>query len=135
MREFQLYKRALHVFSEAQRVYEFKQACEQQSTSHEHLGNLMNQSHQSCSVLYDCSCPELDQLTETCRRAGAYGSRLTGAGWGGCAVSLVPENKLDQFLVSVRDNYYSSSGELKSKFDLAAFATKPSAGISIILPN
>lgn len=134
MREFQLYKRALHVFSEAQRVYEFKQACDEAS-SHEHLGNLMNQSHQSCSVLYDCSCPELDQLTEICRGAGAYGSRLTGAGWGGCAVSLVAEHKLDEFLASVKDNYYSRSSELKSKFALAAFATKPSAGISIILPS
>ena len=79
VRTFQLYKRALHVYSEAKRVYDFRDACSLES--HEalnKLGELMNQSHQSCSEFYDCSCSELDDLTEICRKSGAFGSRLTG---------------------------------------------------------
>jgi galactokinase len=92
----------------------------------------MNQSHDSCSNLYDCSCEELDNLTQICRNAGAYGSRLTGAGWGGCAVSLIPNNILDSFLSKIKTDYYSKSARLEEQFSNAAFATKPSNGIQLI---
>lgn len=83
---FQLYKRTKHVFSEARRVLQFRQAClsaagssdANDSTFLQGLGRLMNDSQSSCSQLYECSCPELDNLTRLAREAGAYGSRLTG---------------------------------------------------------
>ena len=79
MKQFQLRNRILHVFSEAQRVYDFRDACSLIPTkAFEKLGHLMNESHESCRDMYDCSCDELDELTEICRKAGAYGSRLTG---------------------------------------------------------
>jgi galactokinase len=83
---FQLYKRTKHVFSEARRVLQFRQTCLLAAKSSdandskflEDLGRLMNDSQSSCSLLYECSCPELDNLTRMAREAGAYGSRLTG---------------------------------------------------------
>lgn len=80
MKQFQLYKRVLHVFTEAQRVYDFKDACSTEPpAAFNTLGKLMNESHESCKDFYDCSCEELDELTDLCRKAGAYGSRLTGS--------------------------------------------------------
>jgi N-acetylgalactosamine kinase len=131
--EFELHKRALHVFSEAQRVNDFKETCTSTSQNDKlrKLGTLMNQSHESCSQLYDCSCPQLDELTQICRDSGAYGSRLTGAGWGGCAVSLIPMDQLDEFLSKLKSTYYAKSKDLEGKFQTAAFATVPSDGIAL----
>ena len=80
---FQLYKRAKHVFTEALRVLLFREVCLRASSSSsaselEELGKLMNESHESCSRAFDCSCSELDELVQLARDAGAYGSRLTG---------------------------------------------------------
>ncbi|KAK3558379.1 hypothetical protein QTP86_017984, partial [Hemibagrus guttatus] len=104
---FRLYQRARHVYSEAARVLQFKAVCDSAPADAVlQLGELMNQSHTSCRDLYECSCPELDQLVDICREAGAVGSRLTGAGWGGCAVSMVPAERTESFLRTVKDRYY-----------------------------
>jgi galactokinase len=70
------------------------------------LGRLMDRSHESCRELYEISCPELDTLAGICRAAGAAGSRLTGAGFGGCTISLVREDRLEGFLRHVSRAYY-----------------------------
>lgn len=44
----------------------------------EQLGEQMNKSQTSCNLLFDCSCPELNQLVHLASEAGAFGSRLTG---------------------------------------------------------
>ena len=64
---FKLYQRAKHVYGEAARVLRFKSVCDSEPTeSVQLLGDLMNQSHASCRDLYECSCPELDQLVDIC---------------------------------------------------------------------
>ena len=75
------------MYREASRVEDFRAVCSEADGTDGagRLGALMNDSHESCASLYECSCPELDELVRVCRAAGAIGSRLTGAGWGGCA--------------------------------------------------
>ena len=131
---FQLYKRAKHVLSESLRVLQFRKICLEATPSSSvesvmrSLGDLMNDSQASCSSLYNCSCPELDMLTELAREAGAYGSRLTGAGWGGCTVSLVAEERVESFISEVRKMYppYKDLGD--EALSEVIFATKPSSG-------
>lgn len=132
MQSFHLYKRAMHVFSEAERVYQFKETTNVTSANEDtaaELGRLMDASHTSCSQLYECSCPELDQLVALCKKSGALGSRLTGAGWGGCAVSLVERKQLDAFLDAVREGYFADQEQ--STVSRCLFATAPGAGAAI----
>lgn len=131
---FKLYQRAKHVYSEASRVLRFKSVCDSGSAEAiKLLGDLMNQSHSSCRDLYECSCPELDQLVDLCLKSGAVGSRLTGAGWGGCAVSMVPIEKVDGFLKAVREGYYLNDPHRAAIEKQSLFVTKPGAGAAIFI--
>uniref|UniRef100_A0A8C3ILN3 Galactokinase 2 n=1 Tax=Chrysemys picta bellii TaxID=8478 RepID=A0A8C3ILN3_CHRPI len=131
---FKLYQRAKHVYSEAGRVLEFKKICsEAPASAIQLLGELMNQSHISCRDMYECSCPELDQLVDICLQSGAIGSRLTGAGWGGCTVSMVPSDKLSTFLTNVKEAYYKSNDQRLALEKNSLFATKPGGGALVFL--
>lgn len=72
----------------------------------EELGRLMNASHESCARDYGVSCPELDRLVDIARKAGALGARLTGAGFGGATVNLVPADRVERFMDAVAREYY-----------------------------
>ncbi|KAM5171109.1 N-acetylgalactosamine kinase [Mantella aurantiaca] len=131
---FKLYQRATHVYSEAARVLAFKKVCDEApANAVQLLGDLMNQSHVSCRDSYECSCTELDQLVDICLKSGAVGSRLTGAGWGGCTVSMVPADKLEEFLLSVQEIYYKSDERKSALLRQSLFATKPGPGARILL--
>ena len=86
------------------------------------LADLMNDSHASCRDLYECSCPELEQLIQSSLSSGAIGSRLTGAGWGGCTVSLVRNEILDSFFQKMRHLYPE---------DDFTFQSKPADGLTV----
>ncbi|XP_075506603.1 galactokinase-like [Primulina tabacum] len=138
-KHFKLYQRAAHVYSEAKRVFAFKDTVSSKSSEEEmlkKLGDLMNESHHSCSVYYECSCPELEELVKISRDNGALGARLTGAGWGGCAVALVKENIVPQFILNLKDQFYQSridKGVINNRdLGLYVFASKPSSGAAII---
>jgi galactokinase len=92
------------------------------------LGELMNESMMSCAQLFECSHPRLDALTALARSAGAYGARLTGAGWGGCAVALVAEDEVDAFIQKIKAGYEEYQGLDGEKLKEVVFATKPSSG-------
>ncbi|XP_026095034.1 N-acetylgalactosamine kinase [Carassius auratus] len=131
---FKLYQRARHVYGEAARVLQFKAVCDSSPASAvAQLGDLMNQSHASCRDLYECSCPELDRLVDICLQAGAVGSRLTGAGWGGCTVSMVPGERIDAFLQTVREQYYVPDARRSALEKQSLFVTRPGGGAAIFI--
>ena len=75
------------------------------------FGQLMNESHTSLRDDYQVSCPELDALVEAAWRVeGVYGSRMTGAGFGGCTVSLVDESVVGAFRERVAAAYQAATG-------------------------
>ncbi|KIX84562.1 galactokinase [Thermus filiformis] len=84
-----LNRRARHVVSENGRVLQGVEALKRNDK--EAFGRLMYLSHRSLSQDFEVSLPELDLLVEKAREAGALGAKLTGAGFGGAVVALVPE--------------------------------------------
>jgi N-acetylgalactosamine kinase len=138
--EYELNRRATHVYSEAARVLSFHRICLSHVLGEDHLaelGALMNQSHQSCSELYGCSSPELDELSSMCRQLGAIGSRLTGAGWGGSTVSLVRERDRVEFFEHLSKEFYTperlaSSALRYSDLSSILFSSKPCVGAAVI---
>ncbi|RWR94549.1 galactokinase [Cinnamomum micranthum f. kanehirae] len=136
---FKLFQRASHVYSEAKRVHAFRDTVQSKLSDDDmlkKLGDLMNESHHSCSVLYECSCPELEELVNICRDNEALGARLTGAGWGGCAVALVKEGIVPQFILNLKEFFYRSridKGVInQNDLGLYIFASKPSSGAAIL---
>jgi galactokinase len=131
---FKLYARAKHVFKEAERVYQFQDACLNLSEEafFERAGSLMNDSMASCGELFECSCPELEQLSSICRANGAYGSRLTGAGWGGCTVSLVKSKDVTHFMQTIREQYYQKKYPEVTDLDGFLFASHAGVGAAIL---
>ena len=82
-------KRTRHVVTENARVLEAVEALE--DDDFDEFGRLMYASHASLRDDYEVSTQELDTFVETAQEQGAKGARLTGAGFGGCAIALVPE--------------------------------------------
>jgi galactokinase len=83
--------RARHVVAEIARVEAFAEALRDGDVPA--LGHLMLAGHVSLRDDMEVSTPELDALVECLLEGGAFGARLTGGGFGGCAVALVPEER------------------------------------------
>lgn len=134
--KFKLRQRALHVFSEALRVLAFMSLLSSPPSDAdlaycEKLGSLMNDTQDSCRDLYECSCPEIDDICRIAREAGSLGSRLTGAGWGGCSVHLVPSEKVETVKKAWEDKYYSKRELSEEQRSGAVVVSKPGGGSSI----
>ena len=75
------------------------------------FGSLMNASHYGLRDDYEVSCKELDLLTDIARStSGVIGSRMTGAGFGGCTVSIVHRDALEIFQTRVTTEYHEQTG-------------------------
>jgi galactokinase len=105
-----LLKRARHVVHENDRTLRGVNALIAGDV--ETFGRLMNESHDSLRDDYEVSCTELDVLVESARSVeGVYGSRMTGAGFGGCTVSLVRSSASSSFLSVVGADYRRRFGK------------------------
>ena len=107
---------ARHVLSEAQRVDAAEAALN--AGDLKRFGALLNESHNSLREDYRCSTPELDRVAAAMRKAGAYGARLTGAGFGGFAMAAVPTGEEERVIEAA---VQATGGP--------AFIVQPSAGL------
>ena len=102
-------KRAKHAVYENQRTIKAVKALENGNL--ELLGKLMIASHESLRDDYEVTGKELDTLvSESLKQDGVIGARMTGAGFGGCAVSIVEEDKVDSFIKNVGTAYKEKIG-------------------------
>lgn len=102
-------RRARHVISENKRTLEAARAMEQGDALT--LGRLMDASHASLRDDFEVSSEALNQMVDIARRQpGCYGARMTGAGFGGCAVALVEADRAAVFAEAVAAGYQQTAG-------------------------
>ncbi len=104
-----LERRARHAVTENQRTLKAKQALEKNDLAA--FGKLLNASHQSLKDDYEVTGIELDTLVAAAQKQpGVLGARMTGAGFGGCAIALVDKQNLDEFIKQVGAAYLHDIG-------------------------
>ena len=104
-----VYRRSRHVISENARVLAARDALE--GGDPDSFGRLMRESHRSLKEDYEVSSTELDLLVEIASGvAGVYGSRMTGGGFGGCTISLVRSDAVEEFQSAVARDYQRATG-------------------------
>lgn len=102
-------KRARHAVTENQRT--LKAAVALKAGNLKEFGQLMNQSHISLRDDYEVTGPELDAIVQAAwDQPGILGARMTGAGFGGCAIAIVENDKIDDFIDQVGKQYLDQIG-------------------------
>jgi galactokinase len=87
------------------------------------LGGLIAEGHESLRRDFQSSCPEADLLVEAALGRGAYGARLTGAGWGGAVVGLLPEEGVARVVAEIQEEFRQAFGRAP-----VIWATRAAAG-------
>jgi galactokinase len=124
-----VFRRARHVISENERTLQTARAI--QASDWAAAGRLMYASHASLRDDYEVSCPELDTVVEIAQaigdEGGVIGCRMTGGGFGGCAVSLVKTDAVQRITRSLDATYEKKTGTQAS-----IFSSRPAAGARIL---
>lgn len=119
------YRRARHVVTEDIRTQEAARAIK--AGEYARLGELMYASHDSLRDDYEVSCAEIDVIVELARgiglAGGVYGCRITGGGFGGCAVAVVETEKVDAISAAISRAYAEKTG-----VEARLFVTRPADG-------
>lgn len=102
---FFIQSRAVHVFSEAGRVEDFKAAAV--AGDFDRMAYCINESGRSLDEDYDVSCPELRNLISCMKKNGCLAARLVGAGFGGCAVGMVPTPQVKATIASIQSDFFN----------------------------
>jgi galactokinase len=116
--------RARHVVSENARVLEAAEALRDEDFAS--LGRLMYASHYSLRDDFEISTPELDAFVEISRETGAAGARLTGGGFGGCAIALVGAEEVDALAEATRQRFGDEGFTEPAFYDF-----RPAAGAEV----
>ncbi len=120
------YRRAKHVIGENQRVLDAMAAMQRQDAGA--LGQLMVASHESLRDDFEVSSPELNAIVSCAMaQSGCYGARMTGAGFGGCAVALIDINASHDFLRAVALQY-----QKQTHIEPAMYLCNATAGADIL---
>ena len=117
-----LARRVRHVVSETARVHAAVRALE--AGDLRRLGGLLAAGHESLRADYQSSCAEADLIVTSAMRHGAYGARLTGAGWGGAVLMLAPAESERGIVREIRREYHERYGRRP-----AAWATVAGGGV------
>ena len=124
-----VYRRARHVIGEIERTVHAAEGI--RASNWPGVGNLMYASHASLRDDYEVSCKELDVVVEIAEdigfKGGVYGCRMTGGGFGGCAVALVKADAVDAITKKIAADYQAKTG-----IEATIFASRPAAGATII---
>lgn len=109
IKEENLQKRAEHCVMENQRVLQAADCLKKGDLVN--LGRLLNESHHSLDAKYEVTGIELNTLAQAARQQeGCLGARMTGAGFGGCAIALVQKDKIEPFIENVQKAYTQKIG-------------------------
>jgi len=118
------FRRARHVISEISRTLNAADAIRKRDWRH--VGSLMYASHKSLRDDYNVSCAELDLMVGIAdnigKSGGVYGSRMTGAGFGGCTVSLIAADHAEAIASRMSEQYQKQTGISPSIFVAKAVA-------------
>jgi galactokinase len=126
MMEKTMRKRCKHVITENARTAEAAEVL--RAGKADRFGQLMNQSHESLRLDFEVSSPALDTMVEIARRQpGCRGARMTGAGFGGCAVALVARDAASNFIETVQAQYHRHT-----KNSPSLFATQATDGVGLV---
>lgn len=118
-----IYRRVRHCVTEMDRVLKAVNALK--SNNLQELGNLLYASHNSLKDDYEVTGIELDTLVnEASKQKGCIGARMTGAGFGGCAIALVHKDYLEEFIKNVGEEYKKIIG-----YDGGFFACSSGDGV------
>ncbi len=123
-----LFRRFRHVVTEGRRVGQAEQAMRDGDLHR--FGDLMVRSHESLRDDYEVSTGELDEIVSVALDAGAVGARLTGAGFGGCAVALCDDATVVPVMEAFAARFYQSRLGRPPTRDVM-FAAKPSGGAEV----
>lgn len=114
-----LYKRVLHVVTEEMRVLKSYEALKKHDI--DTFASCINESHQSLVENYDVSSKELNTIVSLARdEQGCIAARMTGAGFGGCAIALVHNDFLVEFKENMSKNYYAQTNINGTFFEIDA---------------
>ena len=125
------YRRARHVIGEIERTLHAAEGV--RASNWPTVGQLMYASHASLRDDYEVSCPELDAVVDIAQaigpKGGVIGCRMTGGGFGGCAVALVRADA-----VAAISDRIASEYERRTKIKPTLFVSRPAAGATVLTP-